>query len=121
MKTGYAEEVEQRLAYNRGRCPADTGSVWDLAPATERGVSGHVRTAPLIQFKKNETCRAARPNFITPMMNHDFQVSLERWKYETFGRGTEGVLEEVRAPNRALADDDSLRIQQIDEISDAET
>src|SRR6516162_1426518 len=98
----------------------ELGSRRPLTPAAERGVSGHVRAATLIQFKKNETCRAACPDFIAPMMNHYFQVPLERWKYETFGGGTEGVLKEVRAPNGSLADDDSLRIQQIDQISDAE-
>ena len=55
------------------------------------------------------------------MMNDYFQISLQRRKYETLGGGAQSVLEEMSASNGALTDDNSLWIQQIYQISDAET
>jgi hypothetical protein len=55
------------------------------------------------------------------MMNHNFQISLQRRKYETLGCGAQGVLKEVGASNGALTDYNSLGIQQINQISDAKT
>src|SRR5215469_2341552 len=91
------------------------------APATERGISRHLRTSSLIQFKKDQTCRAASPDLITPMMNHNFQISLQRRKNKTLGGGAQGVLKEVSASNGALTDYNSLGIQQINQICDAKT
>src|ERR1700737_4084512 len=96
---------------------ADSGS----APAAKLGNSRHVRAASLVQFQQDQACRAARPDFITPMMNDYFQISLQRRQYETLGGGAQSVLEEMSASNGSLTDNNSLRIQQIYQISDAET
>ena len=55
------------------------------------------------------------------MMNHNFQISLQRRKNKTLGGGAQGVLKEVSASNGALTDYNSLGIQQINQICDAKT
>src|SRR5580704_16239524 len=55
------------------------------------------------------------------MMNHDLKIPLQWRDHHPLGYRTQTILKKMSAPNGALADDNSLRVQQIHEISDPQS
>src|ERR1700728_385977 len=55
------------------------------------------------------------------MMNHDFEIPLERRDYHLLGNRPQAGFKKMRAPDSTFADDDSLRVQQIHQVCDTES
>ena len=58
--------------------------------------TGRLRVSPLVEFEQNKTCSATRPDFITPVVNDDVEILLERRNYHPLGHGAKAGLKEMR-------------------------
>ena len=123
--SGYAD-VALRDAINRGlvegpRMVVATRGIAMVGRYFPFGVSPDIQDFPTgaqLVSGVDEARRAACPDLISPMMDHNFQVAFQRGKHQTLSGRAQCILKKVSTTNGSLANNDSLRIEQVYKIGD---